>query len=318
MKKITKWGVGLVMTLAMIFMASQASAVFLGKYQTGQLVPRVMHDGACIDTVVGLNCVDGDGLGNGCEVLWTFFDEDSTHITDGRFHMTDDEFRGFSWRAESGFGLEDVNGYLVFTSANAALCPNNPFLDIFANAFMIDQADNDAVFIPVVPLLPRDYAVCGSAAMPDLEHMTGTSIISAVAASPPGTRLDVRYWIDPAYGAATQVALWSVCDVSGTYTVIIFNDAEDRKSLNFELPNEELNLMDPATLIGRPADFIDGFIRFDVPILGAPRCDPAAGENNWMFVFSYVDSELIGAMQTLLAGDVFSVVPWSPCPDPCE
>jgi hypothetical protein len=192
-KKITKWGVGLVMTLAMIFMASQASAVVLGKYQTGQLVPRVMHDDACIDTVVGLNCVDGDGLGNGCDVFWTFFDEDSTHITDGRFHMTDDEFRGFSWRAESGFGLEDVNGYLVFTSGNAALCPNGT-LDIFANAFMVDQADNDAVFIPVVPLTLGDYAP-GCPGVWDLEHMTGNSIIAAIAASPPGTILDVRYWI---------------------------------------------------------------------------------------------------------------------------
>jgi hypothetical protein len=303
------------MTLAMMFMASQASAVVLGKYQTGQLVPRVVHDGACIDTVVGLNCVDGDRLGDGCDVYWTFFDVDSIHITDGSFHMTDDEFRGFSWRAESGFGLEDVEGYLVFTSGDPNICPTNT-LDIFANAFMVDQGGNDAVFIPVVPLASAfgDYALCGSLAMPDLEHMTATSVIAAIAASPAGTILDVRYWIDPAYNAETKVVLWSVCDVSGIYTVLVFNDAEDKKSVNFELPNEELNLMDPSILQGMPTDFIDGFIRYTVPagVCVAPEV------NNWMFVFSYVDSDVIGAMQTLLAGDVMSVVPWAPGPGPCE
>jgi len=272
--------------------------------------------------VVGLTCVDGDGLGNGCDVYWTFFDVDSVHITDGTFHMTDDEFRGFSWSAESGFGLEDVEGYLVFTSGeitpagvhNPCPSPNNN-LDIFANAFMLDLADNDAVFVPVLPLTFGDYAVCGSPDMPNLQLMTATSIISAAAASPAGTRLDIRYWMDPAYNAETKVVLWSVCDVSGIYTVIMFNDAEDQKSLNFELPNEELNLMDPSTILGRPMDFIDGFIRFRVP--APPECICVGPETSWMFVYSYVNSDLIGAMQTLLAGDTDSNVFWSPDPDPC-
>ena len=322
MKKITKWGVGLVMTLAMIFMASQASAVVLGKYQTGQLVPRVLHDGACIDTVVGLTCVDGDGLGNGCDVYWTFFDVDSNHITDGSFHMTDDDYHGFSWRAESGFGLEDVEGYLVFTSGIITAggvhipCPS-PTLDIFANAFMVDRANTDAVFVPVLPLILQDYAA-GCLVTWDLEHMNANSLISATAGSLPNTILDIRYWIDPAYNADTNIVLWSVCDVSWNpiYTVIIFNDAEDRKSVNFELENEELNLMNPATLVGRPADFIDGFIRFQVP--APPVCLCVGGEVNSMFVFSYVVSDVVGAAQTMLAGDVQSVVPWSPGPGPCE
>ena len=58
--------------------------------------------------------------------------------------------------------------------------------------------------------------------------------------------------------------------------------------------------MDPSTIVGRPADYIDGFIRFTVP---DGTCDLAAGDVNDMFVFSYVDSDLIGAMQTLLAGE---------------
>ena len=188
---------------------------------------------------------------------------------------------------------------------------------------MVDRVDSDAVFIPVLPLIVQDYAANCPFTW-SLENMAANTIISATAGSPPFTVLDVRYWIDPAFSAETAVVLWSVCNVRGNYTVNIYNDEEDRKSVNFPLQNEELNTMDPATLIGRPADFIDGFIRINVPPMVGflpPRCDILTGEVNWMFVFSYVDSDLIGAMQTLLAGDMNSIVPWAPappCPGPCE
>jgi hypothetical protein len=286
-KKITKWGIGLVVTLAMMFMAGQASAVTLGMYDTGQLVPRVYHDNANVDTVVGITCVKAGG----CDVYWTFFDVDSTHITDGIILMTEDDYEPFSWMKESGFGLEGVDGYLVFTSgtANFGASPTN---DIFANAFLVNSADSDAVFIPVVPLGLADYAPGA-----DIRALDATSIVSLTNGTAPGQVLDIRYWIDPAYCAYTRVVLWSVCDVSGTYTVNMYNEDEDWKSLNFDLLNEELNLMDPATLQGRPAGFVDGFIRFIVPTIGG-------GCQNDMFVFSYIDSELIGAMQTLLAGEI--------------
>jgi hypothetical protein len=45
-KKITKWGAGLVVAIAMMFMAGQASAVELGLYETGMLVPQVVHGAA--------------------------------------------------------------------------------------------------------------------------------------------------------------------------------------------------------------------------------------------------------------------------------
>ena len=330
MKKITKWGIGLVMMLAMMFMASQASAVYLGLYQPGQLVPKVIHNGANVDTVVGLTCRDADGLGNGCDVYWTFFDVDSNHITDGMFHMTDDEYRGFSWMAESGAGLEDVDGYLVFTSGvitkakkHIPCASLNP--DIMANAFMVDTAGKDAVFLPVLPLsttLPifggdYDPALVGNPTTcpGSLMAMTDISIVSLIAGTAPGGVLDIRYWVDPAYNATTSIVLWSVCDVSPPpvggipYTINIFNDAEARKSVNIELPNEEVNVVDPALIVGKPADYIDGFIRLTVPagthpnVARAPAALSYPGEVNNMFVFSYVDSDIIGAMQTLLAGE---------------
>jgi hypothetical protein len=287
-KKITKWGAGLVVAIAMMFMAGQASAVVLGDYGTGQLVPRVYHDGANVDTVVGISCV----ATGGCDVYWAFFDNNSTHITDGMIEMTKDDYYGFSWMAESGVGLEDVDGYLVFTSGDNATAPTGT-RDIFANAFLVDTAGNDAVLVPVLPLVAGDYK-----AATDLMAMDETSIESLANGVAPAAVLDIRYWIDPAYSATTDIVLWSVCDVSGTYNINMYNDEEGRKSVNFTLENEELNLVDPATIVGRPADYIDGFLRFVVP---AGAC--VALEVNDMFVFSYVDSDLIGAMQTLLAGE---------------
>ncbi len=289
MKKITKWGIGLVMTLAVMFMAGQAGAVVLGLYETGQLVPKVYHDGANVDTVVGLSCV----ATGGCDVYWAFFDNNSTHITDGMIEMTKDDYYGFSWMAESGVGLENVDGYLVFTSGDNATAPTGT-ADIFANAFMVDTAGKDAVLVPVLPIPVADYA-----AGTDLTSMDATSIVSLSAGTAPGDVLDIRYWIDTAYSATTDVVLWSVCDASGTYNINMYNDEEGRKSVNFELPNEELNIVDPSTIVGRPADYIDGFIRFTVP---AGLCAGPEVEND-MFVFSYVDSDTIGAMQTLLAGE---------------
>jgi len=289
-RKITKWGVGMVMTLAMMFMAGQVSAVTLGMYDTGQLVPKVIYNGTNVDTVVGLQC---RAVG-GCDVYWSFFDDNSTHITDGMIKMTKDDYYGFSWRTESGMGLEGVNGYLVFTSGNNATALPTGTNDIFANAFMVDTASKDAVLVPVLPLTPADYDPAV-----DLRAMTATSIVSLISGSVPGAVLDIRYWIDPAYSATTQIVLWSVCDASGIYPVNMYNDKENRKSVNFKLPNKELNIVDPATLVGRPADFIDGFLRFPVP---AGACVAPEVAND-MFVFSYVNSDVLGAMQTLLAGE---------------
>ena len=294
MKKITKWGIGLVMAIAMIFMAGQASAVNLGLYETGQLVPKVYHDGANVDTVVGLQCT----LAGGCDVYWAFFDVDSGHVTDGMIPMTENEYHGFSWMAESGAGLDGVDGYLVFTSGNPAAGPTGT-LDIFANAFMVDVAGKDAVLVPVLPLNAADYAI-----PTDLTAMTATSIITLTSGSVPGAVLDIHYWIDPLYNATTTIMFWSVCDVSpgSPYNVNIYDDTEDRKSVNVDLPNAELNMVDPAVIVGMPANFIDGFLRFPVPAGPGAVCVAPEVAND-MFVFSYVDSDLLGAMQTLLAGE---------------
>ena len=284
MKKITKWGIGLVMAIAMMFMAGQAGAVILGSYEVGVLVPIAVHNGSNVDTVVGLTALQDN------TVYWTFFDNNSTHVTDGEFDVTANDLHGFSWMAESGMGLEDMDGYLVFTINNADILTDAANATLGANAFMVDTATDDAIFVPCVPLDIDDYA------WPlDLTTMNANSIISLSYGTWEGVTVDIRYWIDPAYSASTEIVIWTVEDVEGTYTVNMFNDEEERKSLTFELENEELNVIDPSTLLGVPADFIDGFIRWTFPD------DEIAATDNDGIAFSYITSTAFGAKQTLLA-----------------
>ena len=283
MKKLTKWGAGLVAAIAMMFMAGQAGAIELGVYEVGVLVPIAVHNGSNVDTVVGLTALQDN------TVYWTFFDNNSTHVTDGEFDVTANDLHGFSWMAESGMGLEDMDGYLVFTINNADILTGAANATLGANAFMVDTATDDAIFVPCVPLDIDDYA------WPlDLTVMDANSIWSLWYGTWEGLTVDIRYWIDPAYSASTQIVIWTVEDVEGTYTVNMFNDEEERKSLNFELENEELSVIDPSTLLGVPADFIDGFIRWTFP-------DVTLGPDDDGIAFSYIDSTAFGAKQTLLA-----------------
>ncbi len=95
-----------------------------------------------------------------------------------------------------------------------------------------------------------------------------------------------------------SIVVWTVCSSADRHTVNMFNDEEDRKSLNFDLDNRELNIMDPSTLLGRPLDFIDGFIRWQIP---CGLC--YSNETNDAMVFTYIESTFFGAAQTLLAGE---------------
>ena len=140
MRKLT----GFLAFIGLVLLAVQAQAVTLGKYEKGALVPSVYHNGSTVDTVVGVlcefNCTDHVTASG--TVYWTFFAANSTHVTDGTFTCTDDDLYGFSWKANSGRGLNDKSGYLVFVAD-----PNDDNFTISANAFLVDTARKDAISV---------------------------------------------------------------------------------------------------------------------------------------------------------------------------
>ncbi len=291
MKKIT----GLFAILGLMLMAVQAQAIELGIYERGVLVPSVYHDGASIDTVVGLICQDTTA---GCtdhnttsktQIWWTFFDVDSHHVTDGVLPCTDDDLVPFSWKANSGRNLDKVSGYLVFATANANF-------KISANAFLVDTAKKDAIFIPVIPLIYDEtediYDLNGNFTRTDMK------VINLNNGTKAGNTLDVRYWMDPTYNAATTIVVWLVDPyLNGTkalpLTVLAYNDNEEAKSVTITLPHE-LNKIIPCEIPGLPTNYVDGFIQMTLP--DSPTV--TAG-----IAYSYISSTLFGAQQTLLAAE---------------
>ena len=70
--------------------AGVAQAYTAGTFSNGVVVPNVIHNGPSDTTAVGL--VNQSGFAKG--VFWTFFDQNSKHITDGCFVMTDKDYEG--------------------------------------------------------------------------------------------------------------------------------------------------------------------------------------------------------------------------------
>jgi len=292
MKKL----VGFLGILGLLLFAVQAQAVTLGIYDAGLLVPSVYHDGASVDTVVGitcqLDCTDHNATAKRV-IHWTFFDIDSKHVTDGDLICTDDDLVPFSWKAAAGRGLDGKEGYLVFHATKSDFM-------IAGNAFLVDQAKKDAVFIPCIPLDAADFN-----GAPASEPDTITALANGIQA---GTIVDMRYWIDPTYNAATTIVIWLVDPYVDSkkkaisITVNAWNDDEQRKSVTIQLPHE-LNKIIPCEIPGMPLDFVDGFITMTMP------------GSNAGFAYSYISSSLFGAQQTLLAAECEgrAAAPAQPC-----
>ena len=276
--------------------ASTASAYTLGTFDDGLLIPQASHAGSTTDTtVVGLmssntsGCYDASG---NMKVYWTFFNVNSGHVTDGDFTMTQNDMYSFIWASESGTGLDGTDGYLVFAAGDIVSSGNLTGADgndcVAGNAFYLDVPNNDVAYVPAVPLDGADFETDG------VTTMDAGSVSSLTAGGASGATVDMRYFIDGSSGGDdTDIVLWTTEDMrtgSGgcmSHSVDMYDDSENRKSVNFELCNAELNIVDPEDIVGRPSDFTDGFVFWD----GVPSP---------FFSYSIVESPTFGAKQTLL------------------
>jgi len=288
-----------------------AQAYTVGTFTNGVVVPNVIHNGAADTTAVGLI----NQTATVVPVFWTFFNQDSGHVTDGCFPMTPKDFQPFVWSAQSGLGLEGVRGYLVFavgvtgattTVANACQAANSAAQGaglISANAFQVDLANKDVAFVPVID---GDLTITG-----DLSTM-GPTNLTAVAGAFNGAAgatntLSMRYFVDNTLngGNETRIVVWSTGDQRGTHTVNMYDDAQNRKSVNFEMKFAELDFFNPETIPGRPAAFVDGFIEW-APFAVAPADFPGTAGNELavaggsVFSYSLINAPAFGAVQSVL------------------
>ena len=297
---------------ATVLCAGAAQAYTVGTFSNGVVVPNVIHNGPTDTTAVGLINRSG-GIS---AVYWTFFDQDSNHVTDGCFPMTSKDYQPFVWSSESGTGLEGQRGYLVFalgtsftgiTAATACSAQSSAAIDtegrLAANAFQVDATNKDVAYIPVID---GDLTL---AAGSNLTTLGPTSLTAAAGAASVGQVMNMRYFIDGATGGTdTLIAVWSTGDQRGTHTVNMFDDKQGRKSVNFKLDHQELDWFNPETIPGRPAGFVDGFIEWNtgtapgdyLTLPGAVAGNALATAGGSVFTFSVINSPAFGAVQTVL------------------
>lgn len=299
--------------------AGVAQAYTVGTFSNGLVVPNVIHNGAANTTAVGLVNQSGRTI----PVFWTWFDVNSGHGVDGCFPMTNKQYTGFNWATASGVGMEGKRGYLVFAvgsggaalTAATACAPANATLatqadaatsgQLAGNAFYVDVAGKSVAFTPVIdgPLT--------LAAGTNLSTMDALSLVSVAGAAPVAatTQLSLRYFIDGALNAGndTRITVWSTGNQIGTHTVNIYDNAQNRQSVNFQLNESELSWFDPETIPGRPAAFLDGIIEWNpgvapanapvAPALVGPLLSAGGGS---VVAYSTIVAPAFGAVQTLL------------------
>ena len=296
------WGFALaVMLMMLLAFASVSSAFTAGLYEKGFLVPVTVHNGTSQDTVVGVTCAGLEQAHEEMTVYWTFFDHNSHPVVDGEFTCSNNDLEAFSLN-QSTSNIQGVEGYLVFTADKLT---KDGCGVIAGNAFLIDLDNNDAIFVPVIPLAESDYKP-GT----DVSSMNADSIRSLKYGLNPdlNTFVDARYWMDPDFNAKTNIVIWSTAclkddiEADNCYEdeetkefkchINVYDDDENRQSVSLPL-GCELTTINPSDVVGWP-DYKDGFAR--IPVKDLLPC-PKSGA----FVFSYIMSNAFGAAQTLLA-----------------
>ena len=134
--------------------------------------------------------------------------------------------------------------------------------------------------------------------LPDLRQhgQGGRGLVAAADGREPETAL-TGYFLEG--GAATNIVVWSTGSHKGSHTVNIYDDKQNRKSVNFDLAFDELDWFDPATIAGRPANFVDGFIEWNAnqTLLAADGVTLIDGS---VFSYSVINAPAFGAVQSVL------------------
>jgi len=292
-------------------------AYTMGTFSNGFVVPNVIHNGGTVSTAVGII------HRNAGAVHWTFFNQNSGHVTDGCFVGTANDLTPFVWSNESGVGLANTRGYLVFASVagsgtTASTCTSTKALsaaaDISGHAFEYDLTAKDVSYIPVIDgnLTLRE----GANPIDQLNHL---DLINVAGAASFGQQMYMRYYIDGAAGGNdTRIAVWSTGNHAGSKTVNIYDDKQGVKSVNFVLTNTEQDFVDPESIVGRPSTYLDGFIVWTTNGLYEQGAQTAAGTaaiatttnqaitatadlyNGSIFSYSVISAPAFGAVQTIL------------------
>lgn len=269
-------------------------------------------------------------------IHWFFFDENSVHQLDDGIAATLNDFVPLDWGAvvvAAGGGLDGVPGYLVITNEVARgvglVVPANRGFAMYGDAAIVQGNWASAAYVPVVPM--NDTTVEPAApTIADNVIWAGGIVPAAVSPLIAGIQLDnddgdnlencvidMRYFLDPALGGATDLVVWMdrnygppafVPGYAGV-AIEVYDTAEWGPSAAMDL-NREVNWIDASTIpwTQRPVDAdgltSEGFIYIELPELTDGVFGIAAGPEGSCVAFSllyFAGGGNPGNVQTALA-----------------
>ena len=324
--------------------AGVAQAYTVGTFSNGFVVPNVIHNGPANTTAIGI--VNRGGLipvfwtwfdQNSNHVVDGCIPMTGNQYTGVNWAA----ISGVGMENRRGYMVFSV-GTTVAGTTPATVCTApgasvravlGAGTQISANAFFVDVAGRSVAFTPVIDG-PLVLSAAGAANLTtlgptSLQHVAGAALVRGTApvaaelvAAPAvagtnsnvlwgranTTSMSLRYFIDGTVnsGNDTRIAVWSTGDQRGSHTVNIYDNAQNRQSVNFVLNESELSWFDPETIAGRPAAYLDGFIDWNpsavpagFPALAAaePALNVGGGD---VYAYSVVIAPAFGAVQSLL------------------
>jgi hypothetical protein len=268
----------------MLFAYQQVFGASLNLYSNAILVPYATFSSSSATTVAGIVAKEAG------TIYWTFFDQDGGHIDSGNFPVIANQMYPFNWSTEGDPSLAGTEGYLLFTiDTNAdGLIDTNDENSMSINSFYVDTSTSDVAYVPTVMVDDSGLSTTDPATFEI--SMLSLSLVGYGALF--GLSLDLRYYIDGYPGGEdTEIVIWTSGDPGSTQAVTIYDTDGNFKAVIMNTPHSRLNIVDPETITERPANFLDGYIRWTVP-LGAVTA----------YSFSIIHATAFGAIQTLMAG----------------
>jgi hypothetical protein len=258
-------------------------AMGLNIYENGCLVPFATYNDEG-DTSVGLSV--RLNIGN---IYWNFISVDGVNLASGSFNVELGNTWNypFSLKTSDGNSHPNTPGYLIFTNDdNGTLTTTEDSNNLYGNAVLLSVGD--AAFLPVIPLTRSDYATTDL----DLNNLNGASLVAlSYGHRSTAAATDIRYWIDPAFGATTSLVIWTCQAAPASFNGFI-NSVTGGPVTGIPMNpfHTHLNMFDVASITGIPAGFVDGSIA--VAASGSDR-----------LIFSIIGSGTFSAKQTLLGAD---------------
>ncbi|MGQ9499233.1 MAG: hypothetical protein ACUVQ6_02495 [Dissulfurimicrobium sp.] len=289
--------IGMIAALLIVFLPIKIHALTISQFNAGLLIPSVIQNANGLDTLIGITVIGNSTstttttTPTKVTVYWGFFDKDGNMLVNKFFQVPLGGFYAFQWSRESaGENLTNTEGYMVFTIGDdkGALIKTAA---ISGAAFRIDLTSKDAAFVPVIPLTSGDLNSATNLAKMDNTILKGVTNIVPV-----GKTILMRYWIDPSVGGTSVIKIWSLCDLTGGYTINVSDANGNSQKTGIILTSKNLNSIDPTTIPNMPFDYKTGFVYLTVP---TGTC--AKGQTNAMMSISFLTSSQFGATQTIIA-----------------